>query len=436
MKLIRRLLLFETAVFAAFNELDLYNRPRKHRPNAPISYSEASDAPLEFSMLGDATQVQYDDEGDENELEEMMEQNPAASLTPVNMIMVRGAKHRKQKKQAGKTTPAPSTSKTTSLEIKEENENGKVKIARTAAEDEVKEIEIRIEDIVQEAKEWVFNNIGRNSQRDQLKAKRIVMRLDHLPIKYAKVIERCRSLEDAALIAERKKQRELEGGEKGERMDKSEKELIKQERKAANAIKKQERLKKKALRIEKQDSNGLELTTRRTDDAEFASLEREYEDYTWVRKRRETGPPKKGGKFRPGRVSRRPEKYFTFLQNQIKDRKLQRNELKCDNELYPECKKRGKVGADARRKFRPNAQEAMWTKIIRAMRLAPLEVKENCHIWDRLEKKTSKLKEKSHKLYKKVMIKSPEKIINPNGNFKKKKKKSKKQILKEQQQRG
>jgi len=63
------------------------------------------------------------------------------------------------------------------------------------------------------------------------------------------------------LIAERKKQRELEGGEKGERMDKSEKELIKQERKAANAIKKQERLKKKALRIEKQDSNGIELTT-------------------------------------------------------------------------------------------------------------------------------------------------------------------------------
>jgi len=40
-------------------------------------------------MLGDATQVQYDDEGDENELEEMMEQNPAASLMPVNMIMVR-----------------------------------------------------------------------------------------------------------------------------------------------------------------------------------------------------------------------------------------------------------------------------------------------------------------------------------------------------------
>ena len=73
----------------------MYNRPRKQRPNAQISYSEASDAPLEFSMLGDATQVQYDDEGDENELEEMMEQNPAASLTPVNMIMVRGAKHRK-----------------------------------------------------------------------------------------------------------------------------------------------------------------------------------------------------------------------------------------------------------------------------------------------------------------------------------------------------
>ena len=76
-----------------------------------------------------------------------------------------------------------------------------------------------------------------------------------------KVIERCRSLEDAELIAERKKQRELEGGEKGERMDKNEKELIKQERKAANAIKKQERLAKKAARIDKQDSKGLELTT-------------------------------------------------------------------------------------------------------------------------------------------------------------------------------
>ena len=79
-----------------------------------------------------------------------------------------------------------------------------------------------------------------------------------------KVIERCRSLEDAELIAERKKQRELEGGEKGERMDKSEKELLKQERKAANAIKKQERLAKKAARIEKQDSNGMELTTVKT----------------------------------------------------------------------------------------------------------------------------------------------------------------------------
>ena len=76
-----------------------------------------------------------------------------------------------------------------------------------------------------------------------------------------KVIERCRSFEDAALIAERKKQRELEGGEKGERMDKAEKKLIKQERKAANAIKKQERLAKKAARIVKQDSNGLDLTT-------------------------------------------------------------------------------------------------------------------------------------------------------------------------------
>ena len=46
-------------------------------------------------------------------------------------------------------------------------------------------------------------------------------------------------------------------------MDKDEKELIKEERKAANAIKKEERLKKKAQRLEKQSSNGVEneLTT-------------------------------------------------------------------------------------------------------------------------------------------------------------------------------
>ena len=75
------------------------------------------------------------------------------------------------------------------------------------------------------------------------------------------MIERCRSPEDAALIAERKKQRELEGGGNGERMDKDEKELIKEERKAANAIKKEERLKKKAERLEKKSSSGLELTT-------------------------------------------------------------------------------------------------------------------------------------------------------------------------------
>ena len=90
----------KTSVFAAFNELDLYNRPRKPRPNAPISYSnsDASDAPLEFSMLGDAlpTPVQYEDENDEAELEEMMEQSDRVlTPAPVNMIMVRGAKHRK-----------------------------------------------------------------------------------------------------------------------------------------------------------------------------------------------------------------------------------------------------------------------------------------------------------------------------------------------------
>jgi len=59
--------------------------------------------------------------------------------------------------------------------------------------------------------------------------------------------------------------------------------------------------------------------------------------------------------------------YFRF--------RLQRNELKCDPELYPECAKKGKPGQQARQKFRPDPREAMWTKIHRGLRLAPLEVK-------------------------------------------------------------
>ena len=54
--------------------------------------------------------------------------------------------------------------------------------------------------------------------------------------------------------------------------------------------------------------------------------------------------------------------------------RLQRNELKCDPELHPDCKKKGKPGQAARKKFRPDPREAMWTKINRAIRLAALEV--------------------------------------------------------------
>ena len=84
----------KTAVFASFNELDQYNRPRKPRPHAPRPISDASDAPLEFSMLDDATSPEYDDEESENELEQMMEHSNSPPLPPVN-IMVRGAKQRK-----------------------------------------------------------------------------------------------------------------------------------------------------------------------------------------------------------------------------------------------------------------------------------------------------------------------------------------------------
>ena len=121
--------------------------------------------------------------------------------------------------------------------------------------------------------------------------------------------------------------------------------------------------------------------------------------------------------------------------------RLQRNELKCDPELYPECSKKGKPGQQARQKFRPDPREAMWTKIHRGLRLAPLEViihdghglidvvesandnhkyrliilvtkdllikydlyslkvRNECHIWAKLEKKTKKLKIKAWEFF-------------------------------------
>ena len=59
--------------------------------------------------------------------------------------------------------------------------------------------------------------------------------------------------------------------------------------------------------------------------------------------------------------------------------RLQRNELKCDVELHPDCGKKGKIGQQARQKFRPDPREAMWTKINRALRLAALEVNPQNH---------------------------------------------------------
>jgi len=106
--------------------------------------------------------------------------------------------------------------------------------------------------------------------------------------------------------------------------------------------------------------------------------------------------------------------------------RLQRNELKCDPELHPECKKKGKPGQAARKKFRPDPREAMWTKINRAIRLAALEVRNECHIWDKLEKKTAKLKKKSYKVYNETRVRL--------GLDKGTKKLSKKQILAQQKQ--
>merc|ERR1711924_355735 len=58
-----------------------------------------------------------------------------------------------------------------------------------------------------------------------------------------------------------------------------------------------------------------------------------------------------------------------------------------------------KIGQQARQKFRPDPREAMWTKINRALRLAALEVRNECHIWDKIEKKTKKLKIKAWKFW-------------------------------------
>jgi len=204
----------------------------------------------------------------------------------------------------------------------------------------------------------------------------LVERYEELPDRYMQVVGRCRDPSTLDELDELRKSRPVRKEKKAE--IKAERSLERKEKVEEKAAKQQEREIKRQEKIEAADNEESE-------EAE--------------RKRREAEGERKGNKFRPGRVEKKPLRYWQYLRQQILRKKLQRNELKCDPELYPECSKKGKPGQQARQKFRPDPREAMWTKIHRGLRLAPLEVRNECHIWAKLEKKTKKLKIKAWEFF-------------------------------------
>jgi len=264
-------------------------------------------------------------------------------------------------KGKGKKPPAPAPG--------EKQSKNKVWISKAAENADVNSIRTRITAMVKEANQWIQNNIGRHGQKDQFKARRLVERYNELPDRYMQVIGRCRdpgSLDDL--------------------------EELRRSRPIRQENKEQVKLERSLMRKEKAAEKEEKIANR-----EAAKADQETN-----RERRQAGGQRGGGgggangqRFRPNRVEKQPVKYYNYLSSQIEKRKLQRNELKCDPELHPECKKKGKPGQAARKKFRPDPREAMWTKINRAIRLAALEVRNECHIWDKLEKKTAKLKKKA-----------------------------------------
>lgn len=244
----------------------------------------------------------------------------------------------------------------------------KVWISKAAENADINAIKARISSMVKEANQWIQNNIGRHGQKDQFKARRLVERYNALPERYMQVIGRCRDPNTLDDLDELRKSRPTR---------QENKEKVQQERAVRRLEKKEEKEEKIRLREEKKADASEEVS----------------------RKRRQSGGGSNGQRFRPNRIEKKPLKYYQYLSTQIRQRKLQRNELKCDSELHPECKKKGKPGQIARKKFRPDPREAMWTKINRAIRLAALEVRNECHIWDKVEKKTAKLKKKSYNIY-------------------------------------
>jgi len=351
-------------------------------------------------------------------------------------IRVRGAKARKERKQKQQQTTTTTTPAVVATEKPEsdgkkskatEEERQRVLMAtdlnpdkpwvpKAATPEDISAIKTRMLDVVSQANRWIFHNIGKHSDRDSMKAKRLVNRFNELPERYMKVIERCRDPKTLPKLEEIRRSRPQRIEERT--LAKQERRIL-QEEKSKMRLEKENKKKQNAEKGKKDDfeeSPEPEITVGRA--------RRQADQQRIARQAKDGKPKREGKKFRPGRVLRRPERYYQFLSRQIHQRKLQRNELKCDIELYPECGVKGRKGAEARKQWRPDSKEAMWTKIIRALRLAPLEVRAECHIWERIDKKTSKLKAKSHKLY----------VAARDSNDDGTEKESKKQILLQQQQ--
>lgn len=317
----------------------------------------------------------------------------AERLTVQGIRQTRGYKSnllKKQRQEAAKaaakaaaavtTTASPKgkTSKKDPPSIMRANEEGKLWISKAAENADVNSIRTRLEGMVKQANQWIMNNIGRHGEKDQFKARRLVERYNELPDRYMQVVGRCRDPNTIDELEELRASRPVRKENKARVQ-------------AQRSIERTQKFEAKQAKIaERKDKKEVDDNDDKTE-----------------RKRRQAGQNPSGGpkngkngkKFRPGRVEKKPLRYYQYLAAQIQRKKLQRNELKCDVELHSDCGKKGRIGQQARQKFRPDPREAMWTKINRALRLAALEVRNECHIWDKIEKKTKKLKIKSHKIY-------------------------------------
>jgi hypothetical protein len=115
---------------------------------------------------------------------------------------LRGAKARKQANQAKKnaknltttlkvattktTAKAPDTLATDDIDGRGGAQPDKPFVPHSADNEEIIAIQKRMEDVVNQANRWIFNNIAKNSERDSQKAKRLTERFTELPERYMK----------------------------------------------------------------------------------------------------------------------------------------------------------------------------------------------------------------------------------------------------------